>query len=366
MPTTRSMTLLRRQPHWIVFFLAVALVSIYQSLVASDRYVSAAHVVINSPYVANTSLELSSVLSGGSGNADLLLLRDHLLSVDMLHKLEAELQIRKHFSNTEIDIFSRLDDSEAPTELFHRYFLSRIEIKLDEYAHVLRIRAQAFDSTTAHAISRFLLKAGEEHMNTMGQRLASEQFQFIEKQVEALAVRVTDARELLLNFQNENGLISPLAAVERINAVVANLEVEQATQQARYTALSGTQSKASSEMIELKGQIRALKQQIGKEKSRMATQAGDALNRVAIEYETLELQSKFALNLYSNALGVLENTRVEASRQLKQISILQAPTMPEFSTRPHRVYNIAVFTLMALLAAIITHLMLLIIRDHRD
>ncbi len=203
-------------------------------------------------------------------------------------------------------------------------------------------------------------------MNTMGQRLAREQFQFIEKQVEVLAERVTEARESLLSFQNENGLISPLAAVERINAVVANLEVEQATLQATYTALSGTQSKASSEMVELRGRIAAMKQQIEKEKARMATQGGDALNRVAIEYETLELRAKFALELYANALAVLENTRVEASRQLKQVSILQAPTMPEYSTQPRRLYNIVVFTLMALLATIISHLLVLIIRDHRD
>ncbi len=146
MQSSRSTSLLKRQPQWIVFFVAVILVAIYQSLIVSDRYVSAAHVVINSPNIAVSSFDIGSILSGTSGSADLLLLRDHLLSVDMLHKLDAALQLRKHYSNTEIDFISRLDNPDAPTEKFHQYFLTRVDFKLDEYANVLRIRAQAFDA----------------------------------------------------------------------------------------------------------------------------------------------------------------------------------------------------------------------------
>ncbi len=356
---------LRQHPYWLVFILAVLAYGSYQGLIASDRYLSNAYIVLDSPRVAPPSLDFGAILSGTSGSGDLLLLREYLLSTDMLRQLDEQLDLRQHYSS-QGDYFSRLRRADVPIETFHAYYLRRVEIKLDEYSNVLRIRAQAFEPEIAHAITITLLRAGETHMNAMGQRLATEQVHFIEQQVAVLAERVSETREALLTYQNKHGLISPRAAVESLSAVVAQLESELALAQARRAALASSQSHSSSEMIRLQAQINALQKQIEKERARMATQAGDALNRITIEYETLELQAQFAQELYSSALAVLENTRVEAARQLKQISVLQAPTLPEYSTQPRRLYNTTVFTLLALLAAIIAHLLVLIIRDHKD
>jgi len=355
-----------KHPYWLICLVAIVVFTFYQAILVTDRYVSTTHVVLNSPAVAAPSLDFGAILSGTSGSGDLLLLRDHLLSVDMLKKLDAQLGLRQHYSASDIDYFSRLKGADLPIEKFHKYYLSRVDVKLDEYANVLRIRAQAFDAETANAMTTLLLKEGEAHMNEMGQRLATEQVKFIERQVDILADRLTEAREALLEYQNKHELISPRAAVESLSAVVAGLEAELAKLQAQRMALSATQSDNSAAMIQLQAQINALQSQIERERRRMATQAGDALNRITVEYETLELQAQFALDLYSSALSILEATRVEAARQLKQISVLQAPTYPEYSTEPRRIYNITVFAILALLAAVIAHLLAAIIRDHKD
>ncbi len=358
--------LIQQHPYWLLALIAIVGYIFYQTLVASERYVSTAYVVLNSPSVESPNLNFGSLLTGSTVSSDLLLLREHLLSVDMLRKLDQQLDLRSHYSQPSIDRLSRLRKADVPIEELHRYYLKRVEVELDDYANVLRVQVSAFDAQMAHAINQLMLAKGEAHMNAMGQRLASEQVRFIEQQAQVLAERLHQAREALLLYQNEHGLISPRAAVESLMAVVAGLERELASLQAQRTALATTRSPQSPEMIALSARIQALEEQIAVERTRMAAQSGEALNRITLEYETLELQARFAQDLYSSALTMLESTRGEAIRQLKQISILQSPTLPEFSTEPRRLYSITVFTLLTLLFTLILQMLVAIVRDHRE
>lgn len=354
------------QPHWASCILAIFFAVIYWGLLATDRYVSETHVVLQSADINPAGFNVSSLLSGTSGAGDLLLLKDHLQSVDMLQKLQQELDIRDHYASSDIDYLSRLTAADIELEKLYRYMQKRIDVHFDDYANVLRIKVQAYSPKMAKAIAQTLLDEGERHMNNMGQRLASEQVAFIEQQVSALEHRLFEAREALLAFQNEQGLVSPTGTVESIFAIVSQLQGQLALLEARKTSASSFQSASSPEVVRLNSEISALQQQISAEKAKMATGSGLALNRLSAEYETLELKARFALELYSNALLVLETTRVEAARKLKQISILQYPTTAEFSTEPRRGYLIMVFTFFALFLAAIAHLVSAIVRDHRD
>jgi capsular polysaccharide transport system permease protein len=130
--------------------------------------------------------------------------------------------------------------------------------------------------------------------------------------------------------------------------------------------LTSYQSSRSPSVVKIGNEIKAVRQQIVKERSRMAQQSGGALNTLSAEYQTLELKVQFAMESYSGALAALESTRIEAARKLKQVSILQSPTLPEYPVEPKRIYNIVVFTVIVLFLTLITHMFVLIIKDHRD
>lgn len=359
------MRFIKTQPHWAMAMVAIIAVSLYWFVWAADRYVSRATVVLESPHIAPPELSFSSMLKAGGNNNDLLLLREHLLSVDMLKKVQQALPFREHYSQNG-DLFSRLLDIDAPIEELHQYYQRRVSVELDEYAGVLNISVQAFQPEFAHAMAQLLLSSGERHMNDMGQRLAEEQVRFLEHQVERLEQRLDDARGMLLAYQNEYGLISPIHTVESLNQVVATLEGELARGQARYSAAQSYQSTRSAELVKIKSEINALQQQIERERNRLAQATGNALNRISSEYQTLELKAQFAQQTYSSALAALENTRIEAARKLKQVSVLQSPLLPEYATEPERLYNSSVFAIITLFLAFITNMIMLIIRDHMD
>lgn len=354
-------------PQWAVAVIAIALVSFYWFVWAEDRYVSSATVVLESPQIAAPEISFASLMGGGGGGNthDLLLLREHLLSVDMLRHLDEELNVRNHY-NEHGDIFAKLRNPNVPIEELHKYYLRRVEIELDEYAGVLNIQVQGYTPEFAHDMTELLLQAGENHMNQMGHRLAEEQVRFLEQQMVRLEERFKETRGELLDFQNEYGLISPTATVESLNQVVSTLEGDLARLQAQRDALASFQSSQSAELRQVERNITALRDQITEQSERLAQAAGGALNRVSAEYETLELQAQFAQETYSKALATLENTRLEAARQLKQVSVLQSPLYPEYPTEPSRLYNSTVFAIITIFLAFILSMIMMIVKDHRD
>lgn len=357
----------QRHPHWAACALASLLALLYWGLIASDRYISEANVVLESPQIAPPELSFQSLMGGATTNTtDMLLLRDYMLSVDMLRKVDAKLNIRRHYSDGGIDFLSNLDGADVPVEELHDYYLKRVEVELDDYASVLRIRVAAFTPDMARAIAQTLLHEGEAHMNAMGQRLAEEQVKFLEKQVDSLNRELERARSALLNYQNEHGLVSPTGTVETITAVVGALEGQLANTRARRKAMLSYLSANSAEIKRVESEIEALESQIQLEQKRMAQNSGSALNAVSSEYQKLELQMKFALESYSGALSALVGTRIEAARKLKQVSVLQSATLPEYSVEPKRIYNITVFIIVTFFLGLIAHMVVLIVRDHRD
>jgi capsular polysaccharide transport system permease protein len=138
--------------------------TLYWGLIASDRYVSEAHIIIQHTDLAGAqNMDFGSLIGAfnGSSRADQLFLRDHLLSVDMLKKLDTQLGLRAHYSDPRRDLLSRMWFEDAPMERFYLHYLSRISVELDDYSGVLVLKAQGYDPKTAHGITALLVGEGE-------------------------------------------------------------------------------------------------------------------------------------------------------------------------------------------------------------
>lgn len=360
--------LLRRRV-FALALLANLCAGIYWGLLASDRYISDAHVVVQrTDFSGGQVSELSGLLSGlGNANhADQLILRDYLKSYEILALLDAQLGLRKHYADSQHDALSRLADEESTKEEFHRYFMKRISVEFDSYAGVLVIQVQAFEPKMARDIAKALMEAGERKLNAMGHELAQEQVSFLEKQVAEMNTRAMAARQAVIDFQNAKGLVSPLGEVETRASIAAKFEGQLAELNTRRAAMLAYLMPESPKIREIDAQIGAVEAQIQAEKSRLAAPGGKTLNSTVEEYQRLTMAAEFAGQVYKTALGALERGRVDAMRTLKKLSVLQPPTLPEYSVEPRRIYNFVVFLLVSLLLAGIVHLIAAIIRDHKD
>ena len=352
-----------------VAVIASVLATVYWLAIASDRYVSEAHIIIQrTDLVGGQSMDFSSLLGMASngGRADQLLLRDYLLSVDMLKKLDTQLNLRKHFSDNQHDIFSRMWMQDISTEWFHRHYLTRINVEFDEYAGVLLIKAQAYDPKTAQAIVSMLVDEGERFMNDIARKLALEQVAFLEIQVAQMNRRAMQARQAVLSYQNKKGLVSPQATAENIAGIIAKLEAQRTELETQRSAFQSYLVSDHPTIIQLNQQAAAIEKQIAQEEAKLVSPTGKTLNRTVEEFQRLEMEAGFAQDVYKTALIALEKGRIEAIRTLKKVSVLQTPTLPEYVLEPRRFYNALVFTIFAFMLAGIAQLLTAIVRDHKD
>lgn len=349
--------------------IASLLAAVYWLAIASDRYVSDAHVLIERTDLSGgQTMDFSSLIAGAaSGNrADQLLLRDHLLSVEMLRKLDAALKLREHYADSSRDPLSRLWSKDGPIEAFHNYYLSRVSVEYDDYSGILIIEAQAFEPRMAHAITAMLVQEGERFMNQKAHNLARAQVAFLEQQVLVMNTRTMAARRAVLDYQNRKGLVSPQATAEAIASIVARLEAQRIDLQTQRSSLQAYLVADHPNIVMLNQQIGAIEKQLARERARLAAPTGTSLNRTVEEFQRLEADAAFADDVYKTALVALERGRVEAIRTIKKMSVMEAPTMPEYPAQPRRLYNTLVSVLIAMLVAGVAHLLMAIIRDHAD
>jgi capsular polysaccharide transport system permease protein len=358
---------MKRHRLWHAAAALAVVFTFYWALFAASRYVSEAHVVVESLQgTAVVTTDLASLVSGSSNQErDILLLRDYVLSADMLRVLDAKLKLRDHYSDS-YDVFSRLWSKDVSAESFLRHYQKRVEAEYDEYSGLLVIRTQAYTAAMAHDIATSLVQEGERFMNELAHRLAREQVSFAEREVAAVSEKLLAARQSVLAYQNEHGLVSPTATVESRSAIAAQLEGQLSALHAKRRALEAYLAPSAPDLVQVNTQVRALEQQLTADRARLASSNGSPLNRVAEEYDRLLLEAGFQQDVYKTALAALERARIDASRTLKKVSVVQEPTMPEFSLEPARLYNVATYVMATLMLTGIAHLLIVIVREHRD
>lgn len=353
--------------NWLI--VAIACLFMLYWLFASDRYVSNATIIIqNTDPIGTSSMDFGAVIGTTIPYTlpDQIMLKEHLVSVDMLKKLDAALNLRAHYSDTSHDIASRMWFEDASMEWFHRHFLSKTEILFDEFAGVLRISTQAYSPKMAHAITSMLVKEGESYMNELGHALAREKVHFLDEQVKHAQQEVHNATNALLTFQNKKGMVSPKVTVDGLNAIIARLEDQRTNIQTQIAALPANLAKNHPTRTSLAQSLKAVERQISREKNKLASVSGKPLNTSMIEESLLTLDLQFKQDLYKTALMGLEKGRVDATRNLKQVSVLQMPTMPEYAWEPRRIYGIIATICITLLVLGITALLRSVVLDHVD
>ena len=350
-------------------FLFSLLAAYYWTFIASDRFVSVAHVIVQRTDMATgPTLDVASLIGSQVGHSrpDQMLLRDYLLSMDMLRKLEAKLKISAHYSNTQYDFFSRMWLISPSIEWLHRYFSSFASVEFDDYSGVLMIKVEAYDPNTARAIAQMMVREGESFMDEMAKMLARDQVAFLEKQVRQNADRAMQARQAVLAFQNRKGMVSPEAAAESLVAIVGRLEAQRAELQTQRNALQSYLVPTHPSIVQLNQQLAAIDRQIISEQAKLAAPAGKTLNRTVEELQRLQMEAEFQQEIYKSALTALEKGRIESTRTLKKLSVMQTAHLPEYPLEPRRIYNIVVYTLLSFLCAGVLKLIIAAIRDHQD
>ncbi len=336
---------------------------------ASGRYVSEAVFFVQNTDTAGAgdTGDILSMFSGNAGNkTDQLVLREYLLSVDMLKNADKKLHLREHYSDPKNDFFSRMWFKNIETEWFYRYFMNRVGVYYDEFSGVVRLRAEAFDSETAYHLASFLVSEGESFMNRVSHEIADEQVVFLEKQVDLARQELLKANQNLLSFQNRKNLSSPTAEVEGYQKLILDLEKQKSELTIRINSLPPALAVGNQLALTLKNNLEAVETQLSRVRGLLTSNGSTALNELVEQEQLYKMDVEFKKEIYSSALTGLVKGQMNAARLIKHVSVIQAPSKPEYAMKPDRIYCFFATWITLLLVMGMFQLLKAVILDHVD
>jgi capsular polysaccharide transport system permease protein len=353
----------------LLVVLPLFLYGVYLAFLASDRYVSETVVTVRQAGGDNGIPGAALLLAGVNPPAreDTLYLKDFVHSLGLLKKLDDRLKLRNHFSAARADLPFKLA-ADASQEDFLDFYRHRIEVAFDERASLLKVRSQGFDAVFAQQLNQAILEESERFVNENSHRIARERLRFAEGELGLAGKRLQDAKNQMLAFQNKHRLLDPTSQAQATGALTNELQAMRSRLEAELSGLQSYLNEDAYQVQALRARIAALSKQIDAERSRATTdtQRGERLNKLAIEFQALQLQAQFAQDAYKLALGAVENSRIDATRKIKSLLVIEPPSLPETAEYPLRAYNLGTLLAICLLLYAIVRLVLATVREHQD
>ncbi|WP_439098259.1 capsule biosynthesis protein [Campylobacter devanensis] len=350
-----------------VIYIMIAVI-FYYTFIAADRYVSEVSLSVKSTD-GSSPISLSGIESlvgvASSSTEDIKLLQEYIKSFDMLQKLDEKINLRSLYEKQKIDLFFRIYSSTSK-ESYLKYYRDRIHILFDDTTGLLNVAVEGFSPEDARNISAAILEECERFINEISHNIAREQLRFAQGELESAKQKYKDAKNELLAFQNEYGVFDPQSLAKTKAGFITEIELQISKKETELNTMRSYLNDNAPEIAALKAELRAHKEQLEKERRKVASNASqDKLNDVVAQFEALYLNLSFAEDVYKTAITAVETTRIEIGRKAKQVVVIQSPYVPDSAAYPNKIYNIiTIFVILTLIFGVV-RLVRAIIDEHR-
>ncbi|MBS9783630.1 MAG: hypothetical protein KGV46_03655 [Pasteurella sp.] len=311
---------------------------------------------------------LTGISGSGSTTADSYIVLKYLKSRALLQQLEKELNLKAMFSKPNIDWVMRMNENE-PIEDFVEHWSNFINTQFDPNSGIIEFTVQAFSPIDSKNIAERVIFYTQKLINELSLNARNDTMRFAKREVDLQEARLRKSLESIRIFRSTERSVDPTAAAVLDIKLLSSLESQLIDINARISALSVTLKKNAPSLISLKRQAAAVTAQIEKRRARVSgkhknSQSESTVTQQLSDFETLDVERRFAEQSYASALASLEQARRDADRQQRYLAIHMTPQEAEVSEYPERLKNIllAAFILFAIWA--IGVLIVYSVRDH--
>ena len=351
----------------ISFLLFVLLPSclgiLYNSFVASDRYVSDAGFVIRVASENTLASPLGAITGIGNGDtvSDTYIVQKYLTSRAIIERLQHDIDIKAHYSSNKNDFISRLAP-EARIEQFSKYWQKRISVSHDAVSGIITYRVQGFEPKYTKLIADKILEYSRQLVNDISVKAREDAVKISNQDVAVAAKTYRDKLKALKKFRQNTGLVDPSSAATNQVESVMDLNKKLIDIRTRIDAIKPSLVEESPALQNLRRQETSLKLQI--EAQINGHNSPREISKLLAEYEELEIEKSFAQQAYSSSLASLEKSRQDADRQQRYFAVYTAPNLPEHPLFPKRIMDSLLIIVMALSIWGIFVLLAYSVRDH--
>ncbi len=342
----------------------------YYVAFSADRFVSQSAVTVrqSNDTAAGAIPGMALLLTGADppSRQDALYVQRYILSEDVMLRLDQKLGLRRHYEGEHLDLLFRLFHWTSK-ERFLDYYRSRIDVSYDDPSSVLTVSVEAFDPGFAQKVNQEILAASERFVNDVSHGIANEQLDFALHELKRNYDKLQAAKAAVLAFQTAHKLLNPVNQAQADGGIDADLEIALSKAQVELNSSLAYLQDGSSQVATLRNQVAALKAQLATNRARSVEgPAPDRLNNLASQFQDLLLQAAFAQDVYKLSLTAVETARIDSTRKLKTLVVIEPAGRAETALYPRRLYNLFTLLVVSSLLYALTRLVVATVRDHMD
>jgi capsular polysaccharide transport system permease protein len=285
---------------------------------------------------------LGGLLSGTqfATSQDSIAVQSYLQSKDAMLRLDADVGFKSHFSQDFIDPIQRLT-ANPTNEAAYKAYSKNIKVGYDPTEGVLRMEVIAADPNTSAEFSQALIQYAEDRVNSLSAQKRDDQMADALKSFEEAETERRAAQEALVNLQLQGATLDPEAVIASLRSQINTVEVQLLEKELQLAALLDNARPNQSRVDGARGDIRRLNAQLDELNSRMtdASQGENSLAQLSVRIQMAQADLATRDMLLQSALQQMEQTRMEANRQVRYLTTSVKPVPPQEAAYPRAFEN---------------------------
>lgn len=329
------------------FFVCVVVTTvlavIYLAAVAPKEYVAEARLVVRSAEknsaISDALNMLSSLGLSHSVTQDAYVVVNYIKSRTIIEDVGGNSLLESIYARSNIGWFERLSDKASREDLW-KYWQTKVSAVLDTSSSVITVNVRAFLPEDARRLAQLIAERSEMLVNEISERSRKDALMRAESELRNAEQRLSDAQTALNRFRNANNMIDPTSSAEAVGKLIANLTDAKIKVETELGTLRKVTSLDSPMQRILAGRLDNMNKQLADLQSQLTseTQKSTVANKIA-DYETLQLEVRYAEKLYAFVQAAYERARVDQERQQVYVVTIVKPTLPEDATYPRPFMN---------------------------
>ncbi len=363
----------KRRWHRHAAALAAGAVTYFVLMGMLPAYRSHAVLLLQEGYQASPSPNLAAGLLGAvQEKSNLRMLRQIIYSYETTAQVDSKAGFSKYFAEHG-NFYERWLSEQVDPSRRLQLFAHVVDVKVDDRSGLLLVEARAHDGAMARQVLAEVVEVAQSRVNELAQQVARDQMRYLESEARRLAGESQQALHQLSDFQERKGLTAAeISSGAPTGAALAGVDPLIAWQQRHgelQVRIESSRQFLSSESSEVKGlmaELAAVERQIASRKDQLLSRDSKRFGDARTEFTTLATEAELKRELYLGALRSIATARADASRTLKRVDLVQAPTAPTQPDRGSQWVSLAVAVFVTAMAWKLWGVIVRYVGAHRD
>ncbi|SFU20760.1 capsule biosynthesis protein [Sedimentitalea nanhaiensis] len=318
--------------------LPTALVGFYFYKIATPMYSAKSEFLI---------LQADNVGGGGLGglltgtqfatSQDSIAVQSYLQSKDAMLRLDRDLGFQAEFSQDWIDPIQRLP-ADASNETAYKTYRKNVKIGYDPTEGVIRMEVIAPDPQISAAFSTNLISYAEDRVNNLSHQKRGDQMQDAMQGFENAQKERRKAQESLVQLQQKGAILDPEGVIAGLRSQINNIEIQLQEKQLQLAALLDNTRPNQAKVDGARGDIGRLQDLLDRLNARMidASNGENSLAQLSVRIQMAQADLATRDMMLQSALQQVEQTRMEANRQVRYLTVSVNPVPSQDPSYPRK------------------------------